>query len=345
MSAARAQLGPSKKSSLLLYAGLWAAMSIGAHVGLFLLGFLGVLWFGDGAAGARGWGERDGDGFGGTSIEMEIAGPADDVPHGAPPSGSEVPPQEATQAAEPPPPPEAEPAEDMNGEIVIQTAEPVERPREREAEPAEETRPAIAAAPPGHDTPEVAAPGPTDDAAGTGADDSAAGVPAGDARELILGSAGALGDTISGQRALLPDLGACSDPIAGTWRSQKYRRGQWSRFDLHIERDGAALRGTLRSRIWTGSPADPRHAQCGAFGMDNTWVMQASGRIDGDSVSFGANGNARLIRQDCPAQGDGYAPDHFTGQVDGPRDTLQVRNNDGAYDIDEPYTFRRISCE
>jgi choline dehydrogenase-like flavoprotein len=129
----------------------------------------------------------------------------------------------------------------------------------------------------------------------------------------------------------------CEDPIAGTWRSQKYRRREWSRFDLRIERDGAVLRGTIRSHIWTGSPGDPRPS-CGTFGIDNTWVMEASGRIDGEGITFGANGRARMIDQNCPSLGDGYAPDHFEGRVDPMRDTLQVRNNDGAYDIEEPYT-------
>jgi len=60
---------------------------------------------------------------------------------------------------------------------------------------------------------------------------------------------------------------------------------------------------------------------------------------------LGARGGARLIRQDCPRSDQLYAPDQFSGTVHALREVYQSRNNDGAYDIDEPYTFRRVACE
>jgi hypothetical protein len=73
--------------------------------------------------------------------------------------------------------------------------------------------------------------------------------------------------------------------------------------------------------------------------------MDAEGRLEGDRVSFVSRGRERLIRQDCPSSDSRYAPDRFHGRIDRMRDTFRAVNNDGAFDIDEPYTFRRTSCE
>lgn len=336
MSAApRTKISPSTLGGILVYVACWIAVSIGIHVVLIFIGFgVGGLPF----AGTGGVG--DGDGLAGTSVEMEIAGPQSLTPQGAVPAG---------HSAEPPQPeiPEQQPQEqsetqDLDGDVaIVEEAQP-EPQEERERQ---ERRPPQRELPDQGDpeAPEVAMPGAGQEPAGTDSNDSAAGTPGGDPTEIILGAAGALGNSSAGDRALLPSFGMCSDPVVGTWRSQKYRAGEWVRFILRVERDGERVRGTITSRIWTGSPADPR-PRCGAFGFDNTWVMDATGRWNGSQLTFESS-RARLVEQHCAGSGQGYAPDNFRGTVDPMRDTYAAINNDGAYDIDEPYTFRRTSCE
>lgn len=326
----------------------WLSISVGLHVlalllwplFLFLLSLLGIRGadlFSPGGSGV-------GDGFGGNSIEVEIAGPRDAPPQGSISAGRDE--------REPPPPPSQAtppPAQEMTadqGELAVRAEEPPDpRPRAETEQPVAPPRREL------RDTgdptaPTVAAPGRSEQAAGTGANDSTAGVAGGDPTQLILGSAGALGDTASAQRALLPNGGMCEDPVRGTWRAQKYRSSDrsWVRFVLRVERDGDILTGTITSRIWTGNPSDPRPGRCTAFGSDHTWLMDAVGRLDGNRMTF-LSQRSRMIREDCPSSDARYAPDNFTGRVDPMRDVFESLNNDGAYDIDEPYTFRRVSCE
>lgn len=328
---------------------LWASVSAGLHVALIL----GFSFFGGGGRFVRGAGLPTGDGFGGTSVELEIAGPEEGAPQGAISAGQAPAPE---PPAEPEPPAATETAPALTGELPVQMPEPApEAPAEREApvrrEAARrEAREAQAAreAPTGGDPSQetVAAPGPNDQARGSGADDSTAGTPGGDASSLILGAAGGLGDSASARRALLPNGGRCEDPVAGVWRAQKFRARDrsWVRFVLRIRREGDALRGTITSRIWTGSPMSAEPGPCTAFGFDHTWRMTARGRLDGTTLTFGAR-SATLVEQHCPSADARYAADNFTGTIDPLRDTFESRNNDGAFDIDEPYTFRRVSCD
>lgn len=333
---------------------LWFCVSTGVHVLLVLIAF------GARAAGLfAGGGIPTGDGFGGSSIELEIQGPEDGPARGALSAGGQPAVAPAAEQQEQTPPAEAEQQEaaPLTGEVAVHHVPPqpeTRRPNERQHEArqqaaAQREQEAIAA----RDLPNTgdprgaapSAPGASDTPSGTGADDSTGGAPAGNARDLILGSAGALGSSISAQRALLPNGGACSDPIAGTWRTQKYRAADhtWVRFVLHIQHEGSTLRGTITSRIWSGMPSDPTPS-CTAFGFDNTWRMEARGHLDGNSVSFQSS-TARLLRQDCPNSEARYAPDNFTGTVDPMREVFDSVNNDGAFDVNEPYSFRRVGCE
>lgn len=338
--------GPPRQTAL----WLWLCASAGVHVALFLIAF-GLR----GAGLFSGGGVPDGDGFGGTAVEIEITGSDDGPMRGSMSAGG----QPAITPAQEQHPEEAgeqddESAPALTGELDVHVA-PAERAhrrgRDRESASGQEQQavdalPARALAARGDPSAAArSAPGAAETPSGTGADDSSAGAPAGNARDLILGSAGALGSSISAQRALLPNGGACSDPIAGTWRTQKYRATDhtWVRFVLQIRNEGGALAGTITSRIWTGMPSDPTPS-CTAFGFDNTWRMEARGHLDGTSVRF-ASYSARLVRQDCPNSEARYAPDNFTGTVDPMREVFASVNNDGAFDIDEPYTFRRVSCE
>ncbi|MEM9188653.1 MAG: hypothetical protein AAGF12_05730 [Myxococcota bacterium] len=144
----------------------------------------------------------------------------------------------------------------------------------------------------------------------------------------------------------LVGLDACPDPIEGRWRSVKYKRrfggGQWVRFMLNIRRNGADLTGTIRSRIWTGDSEDRVPPECTPFGSDITVVMPATGVFAGGEATFGAR-SYRVVAEHCPNRNHDYAPDRFTGSVQG--EVFNVRNNDGAFDIDEPYRFHRVSCE
>ncbi len=340
--------GPPRQSAL----WLWAAVSVGMHV-VVLVGFGGLR----GAGLLSGAGVRWGDGFGGSSVELEIAGPEEGPPQGSISAGRqpvvEAQPELRRATEESP-----EPAPALSGELPVQAPPPRERAareadRDREGNArrdraAREATPATDHAQAGDATREdVSAPGSSERPSGTGGDGSTAGATAGDeARQLILGSAGALGDSITAQRALVPNGGVCVDPVAGTWRAQKFRASDrtWVRFVLHIRREGDELRGSIVSRIWSGSPSNPEPGQCTAFGFDHTWQMQARGSVNGTSVTFGSR-HARLLRQDCPSADARYAPDNFAGTIRPLSETFESRNNDGAFDIDEPYTFRRVSCE
>lgn len=301
----------------------------------------------------EGRGQEDGDGLGGLSLEFEIRGPQDRLPTGSLTSATAAPPAVvpeivpdpdpgAPEAPEEPPPPEPPPETD--GTVPIAPA-PAPRPR-----PAQAPLPEVSGTSPtpadGAETgDEESAPG-EGEAAGTGAEETAAGTPAGDPASIILGSAGAGGDQATARRLLLPNGGACTDPAVGRWRAQKYRASDrtWVRFVLRVRREGSGLNGTIESRIWTGRPSDPRPGECTAFGSDHTWRMQATGSIEGTTMRFESR-RARLVAEHCPRGGTQYAPDRFQGTVHPLREVFQAVNNDGAFDIDEPYTFRRISCE
>ncbi len=331
----------------------WVLVSGVLHVALFL-------GAGAGLGLLPGAGTRDGDGWGGTSIEVEIAGPNDGAAHGARQAMSN---RSAPQPAIPPPS-EEEVAEEVapveGGEVPVAAAEP-SRPRRPEPPAEQPPQPAVEAGrapvPGTAETDDVddptaqanaASPGEHPEASGTGGDGTLAGPPAGDVAGLILGSAGLGGSSVTPRTALLPNAGVCADPIAGTWRAQKYRTSDhtWVRFILQVRRDaGGDLRGTITSRIWTGNRSNPNPGTCTAFGMDHTWRMSARGRFEGEHMSFHAAGGARLVRQDCPRSDSSYAPDHFTGRVRVMQEVFESVNNDGAYDVDEPYTFRRVSCE
>lgn len=328
----------------------WVLVSAVAHA----LIFLGV---GGGVGLLARHGMESGDGFGGQSIEVEIAGPIDGEAHGAtqPTSARAMP-----EVAPPPPAAEREEAvEDADGEVPVEAsapAAPQAATPERERPPRPPADPGPAVLPGASETTAVddpsatveTSPGADRDPAGTGGDATLAGPPAGDIAGLILGSAGLGGTSVTPRTALLPNGGVCTDPVVGTWRAQKYRTADqtWVRFLLAIRRGaGGELSGTITSRIWTGNRSDPTPPACTAFGMDHTWRMNARGRLDGEQLVFRSAGGARLIRQDCPRSDATYAPDHFTGRVEPMREVFESVNNDGHYDVDEPYTFRRVSCE
>ena len=298
----------------------------------------------------EGRGTEDGDGFAGQSIELEIRGPEDGLPTGSTASRTAAPPptQSAPELEEPEPGAE-DVAEDGTPAVVVEEgsipvpAAPRARPRPVPAELAAGSSAAPAEG--GVEGAGESSPG-VGEVSGTGGDESTAGAPAGDPGALILGSAGIGGDTVSARRLLLPNGGACEDPVAGRWRAQKYRGTDhsWVRFTLRIHREGRALHGTIESRIWNGSATDPRPGECTAFGGDHTWRMQARGAIEGTSVRFEAR-SARLVAEHCPQRGTRYAPDRFRGTVEPLREVFDAVNNDGAFDLDEPYMFRRVSCD
>ena len=169
-------------------------------------------------------------------------------------------------------------------------------------------------------------------------------------RALILGSAGLMPTSVEGQRALLPAATTCEDPVAGVWRALKYSPqfgGQWVRFTLLIHRDASGeLTGSIRSRIWSGTPSDRSPPECTVGQLDTTHAMVAHGRVTGEQLSFGSR-SYRLVTDHCPQLFEattGYAPDNFSGTVDSMRQEFQSVNNDGAYDINTPYVFRRVGC-
>jgi hypothetical protein len=305
---------------------------------------LGSLTFG----GAPAFGGEGGvRGAGDVTMDVTIEGPSAPEPDVVPP-----PPEPA--AAAPAPTPETPREEATREETPRERApnEGIRVPESPVAEPETPTQEAPAEAREAAENQEntASAQTPAVAAGGTEAAQTSGGRAAGESvRRLILGSAGLMPSSVEGQRALLPAATTCEDPIAGVWRALKYSPtfgGQWVRFTLRIKREGDTLTGTIRSRIWRGSPSDRTPPACRVGQTDTTHAMVATGRATGTAITFGASTH-RLVADHCPQLFGGvndYAPDHFSGTIDAMRQEFQSVNNDGAYDVDEPYVFRRIGC-
>lgn len=332
----------------------WFFVSFLLH-GILALSFYGVISHSGRSGLLAGRGIEEGHGFGGGSVDFEIAGPEEEAPAGAMPAA-----QDATRG-QPALAPEAPPIEEPTNELAAEDTTARE-PAAREREPVEEPTPTVrseveAEERPGDDardsmatdTTEAAAPGDQEAPAGSGADDSLSGAPAGDAAGLILGSVGAGGDLAGARRALLPNGGMCDDPAAGVWRAQRFDAGrrQWVRFTLRIRRDASGgLTGTIDNRSWSGSPRNASPGPCTAFGFDQTWRMRARGRYEDGQMTFEAS-SVRLYRVNCPdsTRTHTYFPDRFRGTVRPMQDRFDAVNNDGHLEFDRPYTFRRIACQ
>lgn len=158
--------------------------------------------------------------------------------------------------------------------------------------------------------------------------------------------AGIDGNSIEGQRALLPKKAVCDDPVAGKWEALKFApfRGDWVHFVLRVKREGNELTGAILSHTWSGGPRDLVPAACNAGDFDFTVSMLATGSTNGISVDFGAS-SYTLLTAPCARILIDYAPDHFSGVIDPARQEFQSVNNDGANDVDAPYVFRRTACE
>lgn len=136
----------------------------------------------------------------------------------------------------------------------------------------------------------------------------------------------------------------CPDPIAGIWRARRFNRvrGTWGVFTLKIERDGAALTGAITLHSWTGDSRDRHPPPCAPGIFEHTVVMNADGRLEGRHVRFDARDHRRTVQ--CMSAGRfAYNLDHFTGTLATNR--ILAVNNDGGWEVNTPYTFRRVSCE
>lgn len=155
------------------------------------------------------------------------------------------------------------------------------------------------------------------------------------------------GETVEGQRALLPSAARCNDPVEGTWQALKYnaRLSTWVHFTLTVHRDATgALSGSILSRTWGGSVFDRDPPPCTFGGFDMTVRMPASGRVDASArITFGSS-RYSIVEVRCFALDSSYAPDNFSGTIDAARQEFQSLNNDGANDINAPYVFRRTGC-
>jgi hypothetical protein len=165
---------------------------------------------------------------------------------------------------------------------------------------------------------------------------------------VLLGGGPALkGDTVEGQRALLPSAVTCKDPVVGRWESLKFNPASstWVRFALLVHRaDGGELTGTILSHTWFGSAFDRTPPPCSPRGFEMSVSMNAHGRADlVTHIRFGAS-RYSVVAVQCPMSLADYAPDNFSGMIDTDRQEFQSVNNDGATDIDAPYVFRRTAC-
>jgi hypothetical protein len=311
-----------------------------------------------------GLGYEEPTGWGDTSVEIEVeaidgedprAEHFDDVP--AAPGGIPTPPPvpEASQAEAP-----TEPAARASTDRATLVVEPESAPEQETLDPLDEARDgetdetdeAEAAENAGvAEAGERAEATPPEDAEPTPAIVSA---PPGNApSRVILGAAGLLGEG-EARRYLLPNGGVCSDRFQGVWRAARYdgRQGKWVRFSLRITRQGDRLRGVITSRSWPGRSSQRRPPeQCTDTNWDVTHRMEATGSVAGDRMEL-RGGPARISREDCPYpvtvfgfREEAYYPDRFTGDVDPLGLTFRAVNNDGAVEFDQPYTFRRVSCD
>lgn len=154
------------------------------------------------------------------------------------------------------------------------------------------------------------------------------------------------GDSVAGQRALLPRAATCSDPVAGHWEALKFSpaQGDWVHFSLTVRRAGDALEGTILSHTWAGTAFDRTPPECTFGGFDLTVVMHATGRAAAAGrITFGASSYS-VVGVRCASLNNSYAPDNFSGAIDPARQEFQSVNNDGANDVNAPYVFRRTGC-
>lgn len=267
-----------------------------------------------------GGGEGGHSGAGDTSIDVSLAGPTSTTPAEVPPTPPaptqiESPPP--TKTPPPPPPDEAPPTETAPTETAPTEADPPPPP------PA-----AASALPP----------------PGGGADATNGGKPAGQGPALL--GLGITGDTIEGQRALLPKAATCKDSVAGKWEALKFNpaRTEWVAFTLTIHHTGSSLSGTILSHTWLGTAFDRVPPACTPRSFDMTVSMNASGRDDGTgNITFGSRAYS-IVAIKCWSPDSSYSPDNFSGHIDAARQEFQSLNNDGANDIDAPYVFRRTGC-
>jgi len=182
-------------------------------------------------------------------------------------------------------------------------------------------------------------------------------------RELMAGRALARGasllpaqESLSGFASLTRAPATCSDPVAGTWISREYYEeyGDWYMFSLHVDRNGkdkSQLMGTISSRSWSGAPGAIESAECGSLpssnwgeGFDWTVMMQAEGRVQGQSFSFeGKSWAPKSARCGQAPRAGSYNLDRFQGSLVEGR-WIRALNNDGDRSVDDPHTFQRVSC-
>ncbi|HSQ66628.1 MAG TPA: hypothetical protein VLM85_25580 [Polyangiaceae bacterium] len=278
-----------------------------------------LLRLGAGAAGGAG---ESGHAGAGDTVDVSLAGPASTAASTA--TATAPPPEPA-----PPPPPKA--AHEQKSPPLPPLPKPETKDEPEPPPPPEVTPPPVAVSPP---------------AAGSGADETHSGKLSGPTRFGELG-AGLGGDTVEGQRALLPHAATCKDPVAGRWESLKYNPGRsdWVHFTLSVRRGaGGVITGTILSHTWSGGVFDRDPPGCSRGGFDMTVSMNAIGHADATGrITFGSS-RYSIVAIKCVLLDNAYAPDNFSGTIDPARQEFQSVNNDGANDINAPYVFRRTGC-
>ncbi len=267
-----------------------------------------------GAGAAPGGGENGHAGAGDT-VDVSLAGPASTAPATAAP-------------AEPTPPPPPKVAHEQKPPLPpLPKPDPKDEPEP--PPPPEVTPPPVAVSPPGG-----------------GADETHSGKLSGPTRFGELGT-GLGGDSVEGQRALLPHAATCKDPVAGRWEALKFNPGRsdWVRFTLSVHRGaGGVISGTILSHTWSGGVFDRDPPGCSRGGFDMTVSMNATGHADeSGKITFGSS-RYSIVAIKCVLLENAYAPDNFSGTIDPARQEFQSVNNDGANDINAPYVFRRTGC-
>jgi hypothetical protein len=133
------------------------------------------------------------------------------------------------------------------------------------------------------------------------------------------------------------------DRIRGTWRATAYQRGGNLRWTFRIRRAGRALTGQILLTKWYGPRRSRPPPPCANGQLAFVVSQPAVGEVlDERRIVFrGTSWN--LDRQTCGVLADYYV-DNFVGRIDANASVMRVVNNDGHGAVNDPYVFRRVSC-
>lgn len=142
-----------------------------------------------------------------------------------------------------------------------------------------------------------------------------------------------------------PQNGECGgDRVRGTWRASTYQRGANVRWVFRIRRAGRELSGRITLTKWYGPRGQRRPPPCLPDQLAFVVSQPAVGEVlDDRRILF--RGLSFDIDQHICGRLSNYYIDNFTGRLEEGRSVMRVVNNDGHGAVNDPYVFRRASCD